>query len=97
MAELVFRSERALVLEVTEHAAVMDYEEFRNAIHRLGPTVRLAIDDAGAGFASLRHILELRPAFVKLDRSLVAGIDHDEARQALVAGMVHFAQQTQVT
>jgi PAS domain S-box-containing protein len=94
LAELVFGSERALVLEVTEHAAVVDYQEFRHAVHRLGPTVRLAIDDAGAGFASLRHILELRPAFVKLDRSLVAGIDRDEARQALVAGMVHFAQRT---
>jgi EAL domain-containing protein (putative c-di-GMP-specific phosphodiesterase class I) len=51
----------------------------------------MAVDDAGAGFSSFRHILELRPAFVKLDRSLVAGIDADPVRQALIAGMCHFA------
>jgi len=53
----------------------------------LGPKVKLAVDDAGAGFASLRHILELRPAFVKLDRWLVAGLDSDDARQAMIVGL----------
>lgn len=52
------------------------------------------MDDAGAGFASFRHILELGPAFVKLDRSLIAGIDGDPAKQALVAGMLQFARST---
>jgi PAS domain S-box-containing protein len=80
-----------VVLEITEHVAVSDYDEVRRAIAEIGAHVRLAVDDAGAGFASLRHILELRPAMVKLDRSLVAGIDQDPARQALVAGMAHFA------
>jgi hypothetical protein len=47
---------------------------------------------AGAGFASLRHILELRPAFVKLDRSLIAGLESDEARQAMIVGLRHFAR-----
>lgn len=82
------------VLEITEHAPIADYETFRSAVAALGPDVRLAIDDAGAGYASLRHILELRPAFVKLDRWLVAGIDGDRSRQALVAGMVHAAERT---
>ncbi|HET9443569.1 MAG TPA: EAL domain-containing protein, partial [Acidimicrobiales bacterium] len=50
--------------------------------------------DAGAGFASLRHILHLGPAFVKLDRSWIHGVDADPARQALVAGLRHFAAQT---
>ena len=49
---------------------------------------------AGAGFANFRHILELRPAFVKLDVSLVRGIDDDAAKQALVAGMTHFSRMT---
>jgi PAS domain S-box-containing protein len=83
-----------IVLEVTEHAAVGDYREFRDAIDSIGRPVRLAVDDAGAGFASFRHILELRPAFVKLDISLVRGIDVDPAKQALVAGMRHFARMT---
>ncbi|HWP63423.1 MAG TPA: EAL domain-containing protein [Candidatus Binatia bacterium] len=82
------------VLEITEHAPIADYEAFRSAVAAVGPGVRLAIDDAGAGYASLRHILELRPAFVKLDRWLVAGIDGDRSRQALVAGMVHAAERT---
>jgi EAL domain-containing protein (putative c-di-GMP-specific phosphodiesterase class I) len=56
-------------------------------------SVCLAVDDAGAGFfASFRHILELRPTFVKLDRSLISGIDGDPAKQALVAGMRQFAR-----
>jgi EAL domain-containing protein (putative c-di-GMP-specific phosphodiesterase class I) len=52
------------------------------------------VDDAGAGFASFRHILELRPDFVKLDIGLVREIDHDDVRQALVAGIVYFARKS---
>ena len=85
---------RRLVLEVTEHTPVADYTAFRAAMDALGPNVKLAVDDAGAGFASLRHILELRPAFVKLDRWLVTGLEADEARQAMVAGLLHFARST---
>ncbi len=80
-----------LMLEVTEHEVIGDYEAFRGAVAALGPTVQIAVDDAGAGFASLRHIVELRPHVVKIDRSLVAGIDADPARQALLAGLRHFA------
>ncbi len=80
-----------LVLEVTEHAVINDYTAFRVAVSALGSDVQIAIDDAGAGFASLRHIIELRPHIVKIDRSLVAGIDADPARQALLAGLCHFA------
>jgi EAL domain-containing protein (putative c-di-GMP-specific phosphodiesterase class I) len=82
------------ILELTEHVAVDDYGALRAAIRRLGSGVRLAIDDAGAGFASFRHILELAPDFVKLDRGIIAGLDADPARQALVAGMRHFAVTT---
>ncbi len=82
---------RHVVLEVTEHEVIADYPAFREAITRVGPRFEIAVDDAGAGFASLRHILELRPAFVKLDRWLVADLDTDEARQAMVVGIGHFA------
>ena len=94
LQRLAYASDRQLVLEVTEHTEITDYPAFRRAIRELGPRVRLAVDDAGAGFASLRHIIELRPAFVKLDRQVIAGIDHDEARQAMVAGLRHFALNT---
>jgi EAL domain-containing protein (putative c-di-GMP-specific phosphodiesterase class I)/DNA-binding NarL/FixJ family response regulator len=88
---------RPVVLEITEHVPVADYPALRAAIDRLGPDVQVAIDDAGAGFASFRHILELQPDFVKLDIGLVRGIDADPARQALVAGMRYFATKTRCT
>ncbi|HYM84252.1 MAG TPA: EAL domain-containing protein, partial [Candidatus Dormibacteraeota bacterium] len=82
---------RDVVIEITEHQEIVDYAGFREAFARLDGRARLCIDDAGAGFASLRHVVELAPAFVKLDRSLVAGVDRDQARQAVVAGLVHYA------
>ena len=54
--------------------------------------MRVAIDDAGAGFASLRHILRLEPEFIKLDRTLIDGIESDRSRQALAAGLISFAE-----
>ena len=84
---------RRIVVEITERAAIHDYDAVRGSIDRLPQPIDVAVDDAGAGFASLRHILELAPQYVKLDMHLVRGIDADPARQALVAGMVHFAHQ----
>jgi EAL domain-containing protein (putative c-di-GMP-specific phosphodiesterase class I)/CheY-like chemotaxis protein len=80
-----------IVLEVTEHAPIANYDAFRAALGRFR-RVELAIDDAGAGYNSLRHILELGAAWVKLDITLVRGIDHDPLRQALVAGLARFGK-----
>lgn len=85
--------ERELVLELTEHAPVADYAALRAALERVDPPARVAVDDAGSGYSSLRHVLALRPAYVKLDVSLIRGIEADPARQALVAGLVHFAAE----
>jgi EAL domain-containing protein (putative c-di-GMP-specific phosphodiesterase class I) len=81
-----------VTLEVTEHRQIEDYEAVRQALRDLPATVGLAIDDAGAGFASLRHVIELRPDYVKLDRALVGGVHRDDSRRAVVAGMVQFAR-----
>jgi PAS domain S-box-containing protein len=95
LAELLAgRGERAIVLEVTEHAVVGDYVALQEAVTALGEGVQIAVDDAGAGFSSLRHVIELQPDFVKLDIGLIRGIDGDDARRALVAGMAHFATET---
>lgn len=83
-----------VVLEVTEHVAIEDYAAISEAVASIGADVRIAVDDAGAGFASFRHILELRPDYVKLDIGLVREIDHDDVRQALVAGIVYFAKKS---
>lgn len=90
---LVSGSGRAIVLEITEHAAVDNYGALRVALARFGPRVQVAVDDAGSGYASLRHILALRPAIVKLDIGWVHGIESDPARHALVTGLVHFATE----
>jgi EAL domain-containing protein (putative c-di-GMP-specific phosphodiesterase class I) len=82
------------VLELTEHDRIDDYAALRQALGRITPHVQVSIDDAGAGFASLRHVLELRPEYMKLDRSWIAGIDTDPSRQALVCGLSHFAGAT---
>jgi PAS domain S-box-containing protein len=82
---------RQIVLEITEHVAIDDYDGLRRELKALGPTVLLAVDDAGAGYASFRHILELAPYFVKIDIDLVRSLDAEPARQALIAGMGYFA------
>jgi PAS domain S-box-containing protein len=88
------RNGRTVVIEVTERMAVEDYAAVRDTLDRLAGRIDVAVDDAGAGFASLRHILELRPRYVKLDMGLVRGVDTDPARQALIAGMVYFSRQS---
>lgn len=83
-----------IVIEITEHARVTDYPHTQSAISRLrNRGARLAIDDAGAGFASLRHILDLMPDLIKLDISLVRNIDSDQPRRALATGLISFAHE----
>jgi EAL domain-containing protein (putative c-di-GMP-specific phosphodiesterase class I) len=94
LERLLRRARQPIVLELTEHTVVQDYPALRHAIVALGPSVRVAIDDAGAGYASMQHVVEVRPNLVKLDISLVRGIDGDSARQALIAGMRYFAEET---
>jgi PAS domain S-box-containing protein len=97
LADLLARRSGPTVLEVTEHAEIDNYEAVREAVARLGPSISLAVDDAGAGFASLRHVVELRPQFLKLDISLVRGVDGDLTRQAMVAGLTQFAMRVRCT
>ncbi|MGH3733076.1 MAG: PAS domain S-box protein [Acidimicrobiales bacterium] len=87
---------RHIVIEVTEHAQIKNYTAIRRALSEI-PNCQLAVDDAGAGYTSLSHILELQPDFVKLDISLVRDIDTNPARQAMIAGMCHFAAQSGTT
>jgi EAL domain-containing protein (putative c-di-GMP-specific phosphodiesterase class I)/DNA-binding NarL/FixJ family response regulator len=87
-----------VVLEITEHARVDDYEELRRHLARLRKQgVRFAIDDVGAGFSSLRHVVALRPDFIKLDIALTLGVERDNVRTALVATMVSFAERASTT
>ncbi|HEY3776386.1 MAG TPA: EAL domain-containing protein [Solirubrobacteraceae bacterium] len=83
-----------MFVELTEHVMFGDYELAREAIASLRARgVRVAIDDVGAGYSSFRHVLELAPDAIKLDRCFTSGIEHDRARRAMAAGFVHFARE----
>ncbi|MGY6499705.1 MAG: EAL domain-containing protein [Acidimicrobiales bacterium] len=90
---LTVGGDRRLILELTEHERVDDYEAIQAAFARLGGDIEMSVDDAGSGWASLRHVLTLRPHFVKLDRAWVASVDEDPARQALLLGIGRFVEQ----
>lgn len=86
--------DRRLVVEITEHARVDDYNELGTSITALRERgIRLAIDDAGAGFASMRHIIRLVPDIIKLDMSLTRDIHLDPVRRSLATSLVSFAEQ----
>ena len=74
-----------VVVEVTEHVRVRQYDDLDAALAPLrAKGLRLAVDDAGAGYASLSHVLRLRPDIIKLDRSLVCDVANDHARRTLI-------------
>jgi EAL domain-containing protein (putative c-di-GMP-specific phosphodiesterase class I) len=84
-----------LAVEVTEHSPVDDYDALVAALavlRRAG--IGVAVDDAGAGYASLQHVLRLQPDVIKLDIALVTNLDTDLPKRALVAAMVGFASAT---
>lgn len=83
-----------IVVELTEHEHVEDYDALKAVIERMRRRgVRLAVDDAGAGFASLQHILRLEPDIIKLDLALTRDIDSDAVRRALASSLVTFAHE----
>ena len=87
---------RRLVLEITEHTPVEDYGRLNaclSALQALG--LRIAVDDTGAGFSSLRHVLRLAPDIIKLDFTLVREVDQRPRMQALIAALLTFARGTQ--
>ncbi len=83
-----------IVLELTEHTAVADYTTFAECTSALRSRgVRLAVDDAGSGHSSFTHVLNLRPEVIKLDISLIRGIDRDPVRQSLARALLGFGSE----
>ncbi len=86
-----------LVIEITEHSEVRNYAALAARVEGLRALGwRFAIDDAGAGYASLRHVLRLKPDLIKLDLSLTRGIDTKLQHRQLTAAIVSFARDTGV-
>ncbi len=94
LAELAERLPARLVIELTEQDAVQDIKRIQE---RLRPWIArgalIAVDDAGAGFTSLEYVAEIRPDFLKLCRGMVAGVDLDASRQAVLRATVAFARE----
>ncbi|WP_432491681.1 EAL domain-containing protein [Kineococcus gypseus] len=87
-----------VVVEVTEHERVLDYPALAGRTGALRTAgVRVAVDDAGSGFASLQHVLHLSPDVVKLDIAFVRGIDADPARRAVARALVGFVSEVGAT
>jgi EAL domain-containing protein (putative c-di-GMP-specific phosphodiesterase class I) len=81
-----------VVLELSEHDQVEEYDALRTALLPLrAQGMALSIDDVGAGFSSLRHIVVTSPDVIKIDRSIVSGLDHDPVLAKLVVSLVEFA------
>jgi EAL domain-containing protein (putative c-di-GMP-specific phosphodiesterase class I) len=81
-----------IVVEITERKAVDDYDALATVLDRARAAgARVAVDDAGAGYSSLQHVLRLRPEYVKLDRGLIADADADPAKLALIEAVGLFA------
>ena len=86
-----------VLLELSEHDPVEDYTALQDALapHRANG-LRLAIDDVGAGFSSLRHIVVTSPDVIKIDRSIVSGLNSDPVLSKLVQSLVEFGHGCRV-
>jgi len=88
------RDLRGLIVEITEETLVQSDTQLRAVLAPLRKRgARLAVDDMGAGYSGLRQITTVRPSYLKLDRSLISGIDHDSDRAALVGALVGYSKQ----
>jgi EAL domain-containing protein (putative c-di-GMP-specific phosphodiesterase class I) len=80
------------VLEVTEHEQIADYNRLTERLRSLSSRGSLlAVDDVGAGYANMAHVLRLSPQFIKIDRSIVSGLHSDRERRALISALVAFS------
>jgi EAL domain-containing protein (putative c-di-GMP-specific phosphodiesterase class I) len=88
------RDLRGLIVEITEETLIQSDAELRTVIAPLQERgAILAVDDMGAGYSGLRQITTVQPGYLKLDRSLISGIDHDSDRAALVGALVGYSNQ----
>jgi hypothetical protein len=84
-----------IVIEVTEQEAIVDLPAVERALDRFRRRgARIALDDAGVGYAGLQELMRLRPDIIKLDRSLICDLPDDPAKVALAESLVRFAQRT---
>ena len=90
----LFTMRDRVVLEVTERSAIRDIPVFRQALEALRTQgFRVAIDDAGSGYASLQAIAELKPNFLKVANTLVTGLHADTIKRDVVEMLVNLSRR----
>jgi EAL domain-containing protein (putative c-di-GMP-specific phosphodiesterase class I)/GGDEF domain-containing protein len=95
---LAGHSLHGLVLEITEHHHVSDYALIADRLATLrGRGVRVAVDDVGAGHSSMRHVMNLRPDMIKVDRWMVTDINIDSGKRALMRSFVALSAELGAT
>ena len=86
------------VIEITENSVIDDFDRMRDMVRQLrAHGFRVAIDDAGAGYAGLQTMVEIEPDFIKLDMSLIRGVDTSVVKQRLVRTLRDFCREAAIT
>ena len=86
------------VIEITENSVIDDFDRMRDVVRKLrAHGFRVAIDDAGAGYAGLQTMVEIEPDFIKLDMSLIRGVDSSIVKQRLVRTLHDFCREAAIT
>ncbi len=84
-----------LVVEVTEYSEHVDIPKLLSRLPELRQSgIRIAIDDVGAGYSDFQRITQISPDILKIDRSIVAGLDRDAKKRAAIAALQYFAMET---
>ncbi|MBY6409891.1 EAL domain-containing protein [Rhodococcoides corynebacterioides] len=90
---LPLATQRRVVVEITEHDLVRDYHQLTLALDDLRAAgLSISVDDVGAGHSGLRQLVEIKPDVIKLDASIVRGLDHDRLRRAAAKALTDFAR-----
>lgn len=87
-------SPRDVVFEISEQESIRSFgafREMRDHYRRLG--FQFALDDTGAGYAGLEELVEIEPDYIKIDRSMVSGVDQDPARQDVLSAVLQLADK----
>ena len=84
-----------VIFEITEQERIIHPHELQETLRPLRERgARVAVDDAGAGYAGLQQIMRMNADFIKLDRALISNVHLDQAKTALIGSLVDFAAST---
>lgn len=90
-------SPQHVVFEITERSSIKDFSAAKTILrHYRSQGYQIAIDDAGAGYSSLQAIAELQPDYIKIDRSLIAGVHRDKMKEHMLETFAALAEKMEL-